>query len=471
MNLRDTLLAEEFRDTTIVNEDSIETHEEEILEYHIAQEAFNDMMIESREIERLHEVALGLENLNKVCGFVKNATPVELAFVETATSLALAGTDIKCEQILPSLESYKDGEISTEALGKFALSIWKAIVKMNKRLWANVTRFYNSIFRSIPKLRKSAEDLKLRADGVKEKNLTGDKVDMGSATQTLSRNYDSIKSLTELKEYFEFYGSFTATLLGEYTSLLLTRGDIVKKKLDESVVKNGDSIIEIAKLMLIPKNPLKDAIHKSSYKLTNSDFAKDERYNTASSYKNPAGLNLFQSKYFVTDLITDDEVDKILSENNYSGAEGDEKISAANDALDFVTKPKSEIVMAYSSSKKPKMPKKESAEPITYYDVQAVADCILSICDSVEMNSSADKLKEIDKTAEFIEKATQKMASAVDKEDIKTGAMATSWRLIAGLNSSWITMVTKPQSQWTNHVFAVSRAAIDVCNKSLSLYS
>lgn len=469
MNLRDTLLAGDFVGTS--NNTSFENINEEFLEFQIAQEAFNDITLEAREIERLQEVAVGLDNLNKVCGFIKNASPVELGLVETATTLALAGTDIKCEQILPSLESYKGTDFSTEAIGKFAINIWKAINKMVKRQWTNVIRFYNSIFRSIPKLRKSAEDLKLRADAVKEKNLTGDKVEMGNASQTLSRDYDAIKSLSELKDAFDVYGQFSTTLLSEYTGLLVQRGEIIRTKLDDSTISTADSIVDIAKLMVIPKNPLKEVLNKSSFKLTNSELAKDERYNAASSYMNPAGLKLFQSKYFVTDLVTDKDIDKMLSDNGFKGLEGDEKIGVANDALEFVTKSKTEIVMAYSSSKKPKMPKKESAEPINCYDVQTVADSILAICDSVEINSSTDNFKEIEKVGDTIEKATGKMASGVDKDEIKTGSMATAWRLIAGLNSAWVTMSTKPQSQWTNHVFAVSRAAIDVCNKSLSLYS
>ena len=469
MNLRETLLSDsQYRGD--FNNLPIEDSDEEFLEYQIGQEALLDIEVQSREIDRLMETAVGLEDLGRVCGFVRDASNVELALIESATTLALAGTGVKTEEILPSLESYIGTEVSTESILKFALNIWKSILKLQRRIWKSTVRFYNSTFRSVPKLRKSVEDLKIRAEGVKEKSLKEGKIDLGNATATLSRDYTAMKSADELKDNLEFYNSFTATLLGEYTTMAAERGEVISKNLKEDVFERSDKIVELAKLMMLPKNPLKNSISRSPMKLNSSDLSKDERFNSDDQYKSPMGLSIYQSKYFITDDTTVRDIDAFLKENDYGKLEDVEKTKVAVDALECANKNKTEIVMAYSSTKKPKLPKKESVDPITYSDVEAIADHILMICDYVELNSSSDKIKELEKISNSIEESCKKLANGMSKQDTKSGSLASVWRLVANVNVAWLNMVTKPQSQWTNHVFAVSRATIGVCSKSLSMY-
>ena len=418
MNLRETLLSDGYSRIHYDNE-PMETTEEELLEFQIGQEAFHELTLQSNEIERLCEVAVGLENLTKICSFVKNASNVDLALIENATELALAGTGIKCEEVLPSLESYRDTEVSTESIAKFALGIWKSIVKLQKRVRKNTTRFYNSIFKSIPRLRKSIEDLKVRVDGVKEKTLSEGKIDLGGATATLSRDYTAISSLDELKSNLEFYSSFTGVLLGEYTTLASERGEVVSKNIKENILERTEAVVELAKLMLLPKNPLKNSIDRSPMKLNSADLSKDERFNSTDNYLNPIGLNLYQSRYFVTDFMTVRDLDKFLKDNDYNKVEEDERIKVAIDALDYASKNKTEMVMAYSKDRKPKMPKKESVEPLSYSEVEDIIDNLLMICDYVELNSSTDKIKEIEKISDNIEKVTKKLADSIDKQDLK----------------------------------------------------
>ena len=470
MNLRESLLSTNIGVESFDNE-LIDDMEEELLEYQIGQEAFNEVAVDSREIERLSEIAVGLEDLAKICGFVKGASTVDLAFVENATNLALAGTGIKCEEILPSLESYKDGEISTESIKRFALNVWKSITKLQSRVWKNTVRFFNSIFKSVPRLRKSVEDLKLRVDGVREKTLKDGKIDLGNATGTLSIGYEALKDLSTLRDSLEFYNSFTGVLLGEYTSMSAERGNLISKNMKEEVFEKSDAIVELAKLMILPKNPLINAINRSSMKLTAADLSKDERFNSTDNYVKPVGLNLHQSRYFITDDITVKEVDKMLKSNDYGKVGDDEKVKVAIDVLSCATKNRAEIVMAHSTAKKPKLPKKESAEPLEFSDIEVLADHMLMICDYVELNSSSDKLKELEKISDNIEKVTKGLANSLNKRDAGSSSLGSVWRLVANINVAWINMVTKPQSQWTNHVFAVSRAVVSVCNKSLSMYA
>lgn len=469
MNLRDTLLASEY--SLIRSENTIENVNEELMELQCAQEALCDLTIEYREAERLHELAIQVDVLGQVCGCVKEGSKVELALIESATEIALIGTGIKSDDVIPNLEGYEGQTVGLEnRLKEFAMRIWRAITRMARKIWGYVMRFYYSIFRSIPKLRKSAEDLKEKCDKVTDKTQSNDKIEMKSATETLSVDWESITSMTDIKERIEFYSQFSGAFLGEYTNAIVKKGEQLKTRLDDQTIKNADSIVTIASHMTLIKNPLKEVIEKSKYKISSSEFAKDERFNEKSSYTNPIGIKIYQSKYFVTDLITDQETRQKMADKKYESLEGNDKLSVANNVLEMVVKPKTEIFMAYSSSNKPKAPKDEKIEPINSYEIKNIADSILVMCDSLELNCSKESMKEIEKVRYEIEKVTMKMAKAADKEEMKSNAMSSAWRLIAGLNSTWAAMVSKPQTQWTSHAFAVSRAAIDLCNKALGQY-
>jgi hypothetical protein len=117
------------------------------------------------ESERVIQVSDALEDLAYVADSIKQATPAEAALMETAGNMAVAGTDVEPDAIVPSMESFIGHRIATEGIKETAQRIWESIVMFIDRIWEKI-RGYWRINKTLPTWRKKLDALKKMAGEV-----------------------------------------------------------------------------------------------------------------------------------------------------------------------------------------------------------------------------------------------------------------------------------------------------------------
>lgn len=162
--------------------------EEEQLLLADAADLASDINQELNEVDRLSDVSNALEDLAAVADQIEQASPTEIALIETAGDVAVAGTDIEAEEVIPSLESYRGKKIATETIRARAATIWKNIQQFLKSVWEKIEKFFYSIFGTIPNTRRRLQKLKEKVDGSHAKSPRGTmfEVSTDSAAEMLS---------------------------------------------------------------------------------------------------------------------------------------------------------------------------------------------------------------------------------------------------------------------------------------------
>ena len=131
------------------------------------------------ESERNIQIADSLSDVAFVADTIEKATPAEAALMETAGDLAVAGTDVEPEQVVPSMESYIGTTIATESIKETVTKILQGVLQFVERVWEKI-RSYWRVHGSLPLWRKRIEALRKRVQAA------GDEVIREDVTAPLS---------------------------------------------------------------------------------------------------------------------------------------------------------------------------------------------------------------------------------------------------------------------------------------------
>lgn len=154
---------ENYDNAPALGDESISMEEEAIMldeSSQAAAEASQDL----NEAERIVQVSDALEDLAVVAGSKDEVSDTEAALMEKAGDMAVAGTDIAPDEIVPAMESFRvDGKISgslaMENFREKADRIWQNIKRILKEIWEKISTFFYKIFGTIPRRRKSLKAL------------------------------------------------------------------------------------------------------------------------------------------------------------------------------------------------------------------------------------------------------------------------------------------------------------------------
>jgi hypothetical protein len=185
------------------------------------------------ESERNIQIADSLSDVAVVADSIEKATPAEAALMETAGDLAVAGTDVEPEQVVPSMESYIGKSIATEGIKETVTKILEGVLQFIQRVWEKI-RTYWRVHASLPLWRKRIEALKKRVqtasdDVIKEDvsaplSLAGLVLDEELASEVTLNGIDtSIKNMVKT-----VHGIFS-----NYANGVVERGHDIVKALTE----------------------------------------------------------------------------------------------------------------------------------------------------------------------------------------------------------------------------------------------
>lgn len=156
---------------------------EEILDNAIALESlYSEVNFIASEIDKALDVNLALENLSNLVSRLKTISPEQNTLIQIAGDLAVAGSNINPEYVVPSLESSElvvgesggGEEIASKLKGRIQ-SIIKAILAFIKKLWNTIKDALTRALLSSQQGHAQIESLNDRVKKIKDWSVGKDK--------------------------------------------------------------------------------------------------------------------------------------------------------------------------------------------------------------------------------------------------------------------------------------------------------
>ena len=95
------------------------------------------------EAHRLTEVSDALADLSALARGIREASPTEIALIQTSGQMGVAGTTNEPEMLLPAMESFQYGkQIAFEGIGQKAKVLMKNLLEWLARIWEKIVAFY-----------------------------------------------------------------------------------------------------------------------------------------------------------------------------------------------------------------------------------------------------------------------------------------------------------------------------------------
>ncbi|SAK83766.1 hypothetical protein AWB81_04237 [Caballeronia arationis] len=207
------------------------------------------------ESERVIQVSDALEDLAFVASTIKTATPAEAALMETAGNLAVAGTDVEPDVIIPAMESYIGTTIATEGIKETAKRIWEAIVLFVEKIWGKIRGFWR-IHGSIPTWRKKIEALRKKASTVGDEAVVPEaKVSVDLHGLVMGSGIDSDSFTQHIERDFADFAKTIHGVFANYANGVVERGHAIVKAIGEFDPNRPEKAVNDLKGKLVGMHP------------------------------------------------------------------------------------------------------------------------------------------------------------------------------------------------------------------------
>jgi hypothetical protein len=199
-----------------------------------AAEADQDL----KEAERIVEVANALEDLAVKAGSTEELSDNEAAILESAGDMAVAGTDIAPEEIVPAMESFRDAE-SGKISGKLAMEnfrekaerLWQNIKKVLKEIWEKIQAFFYKIFGTIPRRRRALKALSEKVESTHSMTRENAKFTVGGS-RFMFVGANAVKTAGAYESALKEFTASAKWVYDDYVSHLKSTTDIIAKALE-----------------------------------------------------------------------------------------------------------------------------------------------------------------------------------------------------------------------------------------------
>lgn len=127
----------------------LENKEEEILESEELSdhtEIFNEIQEQDAAVSRATDISAALEDLANIVRTMKIVTPSQLNLIKVSANMAVAGTNINAQSILPGMESFNDSQVAAEGFMDKVKETGKKILDFIIKIFIRVGDFIKSVF-------------------------------------------------------------------------------------------------------------------------------------------------------------------------------------------------------------------------------------------------------------------------------------------------------------------------------------
>jgi hypothetical protein len=442
--------------------------EEEAVIIDEANVASVEVADELTEAERIVEVSDALEDLAVIADGIEEATPAEIALIENAGNMAVAGTDVAPEEVVPALtpeptpvlnddgsakldeagvavvatESYVGKKIAAESIQGIrdtAKKIWQNIQAFLVKIWDKIQMFFTKIFDTIPRLKKTLTDLKASVKETEGKKA-GEKVSINTGVAALSINYKPAKTEAELSAGVKYLDEIAGFAFGAYVDSVVHRGDLIAKAIEGfDATKSSESVAAL-------RDALKGAGARTIPKKTGSEKNRFNGFST--SYSAPMLGNVS------------------LADKEYVDSAADTALGALdryrNSAIELI--PTSQSTTASGAA--------FDMAPLSAGGMTKLLDEALGLLSTVEGYKTGPKSKAIVDAKKKIETASSKAEKDIGKlkGDEGNAAVVTDYRALLNFNVAFARWGHTPIIPVLKHSLSEVRAIAYVVQKSISAY-
>lgn len=399
------------------------------------------------EAERIIEVSDALEDLAVVADGIEEATPGEAALVEIAGDMAVAGTDVAPEEVVPAMEGYVGRKIATEGIRETARTIWKSIMDFLKKIWEKVEGFFYKIFGTIPSLRRRLKALEKRIDETSGKSLgETKKIKVSVGLTALSVDDKVVKNASEVKTATKNLIDVASWVFGEELEAIANVGEAIADAVSDfdpaDPVKAPTTILNIfSKPATANSNiPGGTAYNGSRWPDFKVQMSKPLLGNVSLILKHP-------------DL-----------KPNYTPLA----------ALDVIRRTGGELVPTREKSSGT-TPSDVEMPALTPSEMQDLIDGFDTLLNKMETYQRGKGSKDVKRAKDKLEAASKKASDSYDKmrtsDDASEKAALPYYKSVLNFNVAYARWVQSPAMPMISRVITSMKAVMTLCDKSLALYT
>lgn len=445
------------------NVNMISLEEEEVIMDEAVQDG-TEVSQDLQEAERIIEVSDALEDLAVIADGIEEASPTEVALIENAGQMAVAGTDVEVDEIIPAvvadempaedavgedgqpvqtptMESYVGRKISTEGIREVARTIWENIKKFVKAIWEKITRFFQKIIVGLPRLQQTLRSLQEEINDLATKKVKAkdEEIVLTSGINKLSVNGAAFKDFAELNAGVKSLTEVSKWLFDSYGKTLGATGEKIAK-----AITGFD-----------PKEPEKCAVALSA--IFEGDF-------TPGFPKKEEDLKMFPD--FKTKL-SDHLLGNVrLGCKKYNGKVDAESGSAVA-ALERVRKNGLIVVEDKAQATECKF------KPLALSDMRTLVESLIKLVAAVNWHHGISGYESLQKAKTSIEAAGSKAATtlAAYKDEGNESKVSSYYKSALNFNTAFANWSYNPFGPMVMHDITVAKAVVLVIKKSLAAYS
>lgn len=168
-------------------------------------DSFIDILDEQRfindqkeELQQLLTVSDSLESLIKHLEGNRDLTPGHVDLLRTSCENLLRGTGYGTEILIPSLEDYSGGTVSTESLKDRLAGLWKRIVSITLSILAAAGRYWKKVSTYEGRLRMTAESLRKQGAIRRGRTIKNAQTELGIEIKSLTIGASNISDADTL---------------------------------------------------------------------------------------------------------------------------------------------------------------------------------------------------------------------------------------------------------------------------------
>ena len=410
-------------------------------------EAFADIETMSIEADRYVDLATGLENLALVATGIESANPNELGLIDVAGDIAMAGSNHDGSLLTPGLEDSAGGTVSVEGIKTIAKDIWKAIKEFVKKIWKRVDDFFHNVFGALPRLRKAMVALKDRADKMADKSIEESKTEVGSLANPLVVGNVAPANGSAIEEVLKTELTVATGMFEVYTKCVIDRGEHIKKGFkaykpakDWTEEQHSAAVAELF-AWGDDSSKIRKAFEAKELKTKDRRFPENA---TISSVDIGGNMSLFVQERVESDNAT------VLG-----------KADAAS----------SRVVRIMSTFEKSKDAVDDhEMETMSIKDIQAIADVCIEIIDVIEGWERGKNIGKVKDLVKDVNDGGEALSKVFGKFDDVPNAVRPYPKAAQGFTKSFTDWTGEQYASVTKNALAAVRAAVSLCNKSLSNY-
>lgn len=420
---------------SVATEHQLLSLEEEAI---IVSEATDEAQTAQQEIaqaERIIEVSDALEDLAIVADEIETATPRELDLIASAGQMAVAGTDVEPEDVVPALESYLGKKVAVENFREKAAQIWEKTMAFLKQIWERIVRAFGVHVRlprlattiaSIEGVAKSAGKLKEGAQGEFEYSASASFYFAGSAVTNAG---DLRKALTNVEEAVKF-------VFDEYPKDLAKRGAELGKLIGEFTPETSGKVVADVRAFLL----------KESHKVPGGGSGRKQ-----GDFLISEGAPLLGGDKLVSKEATSDESDSILGSLDRLRTSG--------------------IFLQNEGARSAGMSKFKVMSPAEVEAVAKTAHDIIKLLSDFDAHGLKELKKGADDIAAGAKKANENLNKAkAENADAGAGQVVAEFRAALNFGVAYARWSQNPSLPLFNRAITAVSAALSLCSKSLAHY-